>query len=62
MATTIQEVFDAQILPEWAQNNARVVELCKRNLSYRMKVIECATDTAWKKQLIKQANEWSDNA
>ena len=38
MSTTINTSFDVKSLPRWAQNDAAVVEKCKRNLAFRANV------------------------
>lgn len=52
MEKTIATTFDPKSLPRWAQNDPQVVELCKRDLSFRANV--CAATKSDYKKVLKQ--------
>lgn len=49
---TIYKSFDVEVLPRWAQNDAAVVALCKRDLAFRINV--CSAKTAQLKAMLKR--------
>jgi len=51
---TIQVQFDPKSLPRWAQQSKAVVELCQRDLAYRVNVHDAKT-AQMRKVLIRQA-------
>lgn len=54
MSETIKTKFDKNDLPEWAKKNPAVVEFCKKDLGFRVSVIEAETP-AMRQRLIKEA-------
>jgi hypothetical protein len=50
--TTITTKFDPKSLPRWAQNDAKVVARCARDLAYRASV--CSATTKQMKDLLKK--------
>mgnify|MGYP001566614734 CR=1 FL=1 len=55
MPKQINTKFDKSALPGWAQNDVRVVEICKRDLAFRCDVARAKT--AQIRKLLKREAE-----
>lgn len=55
---TIPIAFDPESLPAWAQRYPEVIELCKRDLAYRVRV--CEADSASMRKLLRRLASGTD--
>lgn len=59
MPKTIEVKFDPTDLPEWARDNEDVVEFCKANLAFRVRVHRAET-TALRDISRREAKAWRE--